>query len=127
MAAQTCIEILDRLDRGRISPERAVRLLEKAAEQQKAKANCLHRRIISCITVKVKPADHFGFCFKVPVSLANFCLSIAAANPKLRRKLKEQHISLREIRSFIRFLKFRETGFDIRVEAKDGSKVLVHN
>ena len=127
MITRSCLDILDCLSLGKISPERAVELIDKLKEKEKQQSRRLHKRFLSCVTIRVRPEGRFGLFFKVPIGLANFCLTLAGLSPKLRAKLREQGISLREIRSLVRFLKFRESGFDIRIEAKDGTKVQVYN
>lgn len=127
MAAQSYLGILDRLALGQISPDRAVQLIERQKEQEKVKAQRLHRRFFSCVTIRVRPEGRFGLYFKVPIGLMNICLALAGLSPRLRRKIHKHGVSLREIHAMIRYLKYREAGFDIRVEAKDGTKVLVHN
>lgn len=127
MSAQNCLDILDRLANGQISPQRAVSLIEKLKDQEMKQNQNLHRRFFSCVSIRVRPEGKFGLYFKVPIGLANFILSLAWLSPKFRHKLKSQGISLREIQSLIRFLKYKESGFDIRVETSDGTKVVVNN
>lgn len=127
MAAHSCLDILDRLALGNISPEQAVRQIEMLKEKEKQQTQGLHKRFFSCVTIRVRPAGRLGVFFKVPVGLLNFCLFLVGLNPKIRQKFREQGISLREVHALVRFLKYREAGFDIRVEAKDGTKVLVYN
>lgn len=127
MAAQSNLAILERLELGKISPEQAIRKISKFHEKEYARINKLHRRFFSCVTIRIRPEGKFGMFFKIPIGLLNFALSLASLNPKLRHKLKEQGMSLREVHSLVRFLKFREAGFEIKVIAKDGTKVLVYN
>lgn len=127
MSAQNCLDILDRLANGQISPQRAVSLIEKLKDQEMKQSQNLHRRFFSCVTIRVRPEDKFGLYLKIPIGLANLFLSLAWLSPKLRQKFKSQGISLREVQSLIRFLKYKESGFDIRVEANDGTKIVVNN
>jgi len=127
MAAQSNLEILENLELGKIKTEQAIRKISKIRENETSRINQLHKRFFSCVTIRVKPEGKFGLFFKIPIGLLNFALTLASLNPKLRHKLSEQGISLREVHSLIRFLKYREAGFEINVQAKDGTKIKVTN
>jgi hypothetical protein len=127
MPARSILAVLTDLADGKISHERALRRILRIKEQEQRQREVLHRKFFSCLTIRIRRTNQRGLALKIPLGLANLVLSLVSLNPKLRARLRDEGIRWQDIHKLIRFLKYREAGFDIKIEANDGTKVLVHN
>jgi hypothetical protein len=127
MKGESSLAILENLESGRISQERALIQIAGAKCRQFLTSQGLHRRFLGCLTVRIRRAGRLGLIFKIPLFLASFALTLASLNPNVHHQMRERGISLQEIHTLARYLKYKEAGFRIDFVDSKGTRVLVHN
>jgi hypothetical protein len=127
MKVESNLAILENLASGRISYDRALIQIARARHRRLLASQGCHRRLFSCLTVRIRRTGKMGLILKIPLFLASCGLTLACLNPKVHRQFRKWGIRSQEVHLLVRYLKDKEAGFRIEIVDSKGSKVLVHN
>lgn len=130
------LEILEQLNSGQIDFDQTLHRIERERSQseqgnrkltEQATGRPAHKRWFSCLTIQIREKRKRRLTFKIPLFVGSAAIGLAGCSGKVRRALKEQDLSVTELRHLFRQLKSSDLLFLIEVHDHDGSEICIRN